>query len=269
MAFEKQSQHISGLLAELQEKESVLLSQEEELQRHKQELDALKAKNEGEELKVKEVEDGEEKEEAQDEKSVKISGLKPKQENESAATFLPTNSPTDSDPKFEKDQPEKVTFELERPTPICNNEALCLGEQHSVSIDSDKIHSNPDSVIGETECIQDGQTADLVAELLSLQHTDGENQEYLAKQSQNTGNAVLPCFSEERSPSAMNDITTTAQQSLLQTSNSSQDEEGDSKKKSMKTVRTEEELEAVCQLQVKHLQQKVVIIHYIFLLQKM
>ncbi len=54
MAFEKQSQHISGLLAELQEKESVLLSQGEELQRSKQELDALKAQKGGEERKVKE-----------------------------------------------------------------------------------------------------------------------------------------------------------------------------------------------------------------------
>ncbi|XP_074530127.1 uncharacterized protein LOC141793375 [Halichoeres trimaculatus] len=41
-AFEKQSLHISGLLTELQEKESTLLSQGEELQQHKQELKALK-----------------------------------------------------------------------------------------------------------------------------------------------------------------------------------------------------------------------------------
>lgn len=42
-AFDKQSRHISGLLAELREKESALHSQEEELQRYKQELDAFKA----------------------------------------------------------------------------------------------------------------------------------------------------------------------------------------------------------------------------------
>ncbi|XP_030001045.1 centromere protein F [Sphaeramia orbicularis] len=43
MAFEKQSLHISGLLAELQEKESTLLRKQEELQLCKQELDALKS----------------------------------------------------------------------------------------------------------------------------------------------------------------------------------------------------------------------------------
>lgn len=41
-AFDKQSRHISDLLAELREKESALRSQEEELQRCKQELDASK-----------------------------------------------------------------------------------------------------------------------------------------------------------------------------------------------------------------------------------
>ncbi|XP_037636203.1 centromere protein F isoform X2 [Sebastes umbrosus] len=72
MAFEKQSQHISGLLAELQEKERALLSQGEELQRYKQELAAPKAEKEGEEeMTVKEVEDGEQKEETQEEMTVK------------------------------------------------------------------------------------------------------------------------------------------------------------------------------------------------------
>lgn len=42
-AFDKQSRHISGLLAELREKESALRSQEEEVQRYKQELDAFRA----------------------------------------------------------------------------------------------------------------------------------------------------------------------------------------------------------------------------------
>lgn len=42
-AFDKQSRHISDLLAELREKESVLHNQQEELQRCKQELDASKA----------------------------------------------------------------------------------------------------------------------------------------------------------------------------------------------------------------------------------
>lgn len=46
-AFDKQSRHISDLLGELREKESALHSQEEELQRCKQELDASKAHKAG------------------------------------------------------------------------------------------------------------------------------------------------------------------------------------------------------------------------------
>ncbi|XP_061690821.1 centromere protein F isoform X2 [Syngnathoides biaculeatus] len=45
--FEKQSQYISGLLAEVQEKEGALLSQAEELQRRTRELDALKSERTG------------------------------------------------------------------------------------------------------------------------------------------------------------------------------------------------------------------------------
>ncbi|XP_063731822.1 centromere protein F [Eleginops maclovinus] len=75
-AFEKQSQHISGLLAELQEKESALLSQGKELQCHKQELDVLKADTEE---KKREVERGEPKE-ARDERSVEIPGPQSQQE---------------------------------------------------------------------------------------------------------------------------------------------------------------------------------------------
>lgn len=48
MGFEKQSQYVSGLLAELQEKDGALLCQGEELRRCIQELDALKEKITGE-----------------------------------------------------------------------------------------------------------------------------------------------------------------------------------------------------------------------------
>ncbi|XP_033830563.1 centromere protein F [Periophthalmus magnuspinnatus] len=42
MAFERQSQHISGLLVELQEKENTILCKEDELQQFRQELSSLK-----------------------------------------------------------------------------------------------------------------------------------------------------------------------------------------------------------------------------------
>lgn len=53
-AFDKQSRHISGLLAELREKESALHSQEEELQRSKQELDAFRARKAGDDQRREE-----------------------------------------------------------------------------------------------------------------------------------------------------------------------------------------------------------------------
>lgn len=263
MAFEKQSQHISGLLAELQEKETALLSQGEELQCYKQELDALKAQKDGEkkerreEVTVKEVQDGEQKEETRDERSVEISGLQPTQEKE--RVILTTNSLADSDSNAQTDagQPE-----------IPNHDATC--------------------VMGETEGGQDGGTADVVAELLALRlenqlmkqriegltvsdisapalHTDSENQEDPAKQSQSTGNAALSCSVEQRSPSVPKDITAEARQSLLQNVKRSEDEGGDLERGDGRTVRAEEELEAVCQLQIDRLQQQVATVYYLFI----
>lgn len=53
-AFDKQSRHISDLLAELREKESALRSQEEELRRCKQELDASTAHKAGGDQRTRE-----------------------------------------------------------------------------------------------------------------------------------------------------------------------------------------------------------------------
>ncbi|XP_044061055.1 centromere protein F isoform X2 [Siniperca chuatsi] len=292
MAFEKQSQHISGLLAELQEKECALLCQREELQLYKQELDALKAQKEGgekkrrEEMTVKVVEGGEQTEKTQDERSVEISGLQPSQEKECAVTFLTTNSMADNDSNSQRDagQPEIVISDAQSPTPITHNEPLWSGEQHLGSVDSDKTQSNHDSacVMGETECGQDGGTADLVAELLTLRrenqllkqriegltisdtstpalHTDSENHEDPVKQSQNTGNAALSCLAEQRSPSVPNDITTEARQSPLQNLKRSEDEGGDLEREDRTTA--EEELDAVTELQINRLQQQVVELH--------
>lgn len=293
LAFEKQSQHISGLLAELHGKETALLSQGEELQRYKQEVDALKAEKEGEEKKrrgemtVKEVEDGKQKEETQYERLVEMSVLQPNQEKESAVTFLTTNSLADSDSNAQRDagQPQIVISDAERPTPVSDNEALWSGEPHPDSVDSHRTHkSNHDSVcaMGETVCVQDGGTADVAAELLALRqenqllkqrieglmasdtsapvlHTDSENQE--VNQSQNTGHAALSCLAE-RSPSVPNDIT-----SQLQNVKRSENEGGDLEKEDRRTTRAEEELEAVCPLQINRLEQQVVTV-YLFISQQ-
>lgn len=146
MAFEKQSQHISGLLAEVQEKESALLSQGEELQHYKQELDALKAKKEQEERKttkemtVEDVEDGEQKGAIQDERSGETSELPPNQENECAVSL----AVDDSNAQREIGQLKTVTSNAETPTSFISEE-LSLGELHSGFVDLDKIQSNYDS----------------------------------------------------------------------------------------------------------------------------
>ncbi|XP_059202178.1 centromere protein F [Centropristis striata] len=285
MAFEKQSQHISGLLAELQEKESALFRQGEELQHYKEELGALKVEKEGEEKKrredmaVKEVEDRGQKEETQDKKSVEISGLQSNQGNKCDVDVPTTHSLADSDKQRDAGQQEIVTSDAERPTAISDEsdgEARWSGEQHPVS--QAKTNQDSDSVMSETECSQDGQTADVVAELFALRqenqllkqkiegltfsdtrtaalHTDSENQGDPVKQSQNTGNAALSYVVEQRSPTVPNDITSDAQQSLPEDVKRTEDEQGDLERENGRTERAEEELEA--ELQINHLQQQV------------
>ncbi|KAM7389877.1 hypothetical protein PAMP_023824 [Pampus punctatissimus] len=285
IAFQKQSQHISGLLDELQEKESALLSQGEELQLCKQELDTLKAEKEGEEIAVKEVKDKEPKEERRERESqddlVEPSEFQPNQEKKCTVTFF-----TDSNVQKDTGQPEIVTSDAENPTPISSevdnstnalSEAQCQG-----SVDSEKTQSNQDSacVKTETECDQDGGTTVVVAELLALQqenqllkqrietllvsetnnlalHTSSENQEGLVEQGQTTGNVTLSCSKEQKTPNVPSDVTTEAQQSPLL--NMRSEDEGQSLESEDKnTAGVDEEAEAASQLQINHLQQQVV-----------
>lgn len=289
-AFEKQSQHISGLLAELQEKESILLVQGEELQRYKQELDAHKADEEGEEKKrreemiVEEVEDEEQKEETQDERSVEISGLQSNQISERPVAVLTTNSQADSD--AQRGEREIVTSNAERATSIrgdSDNEARRSEEQHPGSQDKTRGSHDSAGLMGETECNEDGGTADMVAELLALQqenlllkrviegmavpdtrtpalHTDGEQQEDPVKQSQKTGNAYLSCSAEQRSQSVPDDIPTDAQQSLLQDVKTMKNE-GDLEMGDYRAPKAKEELEAVSELQINRLHHQVEELH--------
>nr|XP_046262160.1 centromere protein F isoform X2 [Scatophagus argus] len=288
MAFEKQSQHISGLLAELQAKESALLSQGEELQHYKQQLEALKAQKKGEDTKrrkqmtVKELQDGVQKEETQNEMSVELSGLQSNQGKECAVTFLSTDSPANSNSDAQRDvgQPETVTSDAE--TPFSDSGALWSEEQHPGSVGSDKTQSKPDSacVMGQSECGQHRETAH-VAELLALQQenqllkqrildltvsesstsvlgADNENQDEPVKQSQNSGNAALPRLVEQRSHIEPCDVGTEARQSPLQNVRSSEDEGADLEREDGST---EEELKGVCEFQINHLQQQVVELH--------
>lgn len=264
MAFEKQTQHISCLLVELQEKESALLSQGEELQHYKQELDTLKAQREEEEKKRREemtVEgrDGEQKEEAQEEGPQR---LQPNQEKERVVTFLITNSAvSESYAQRDAGQPKILISDAERPSPICDNES-----QHSGSLNSDKLQSNHG--IGE---IEDRATTDVAAELLAPQL---ENQwlgqrlsgwsssqtstplidpedEHQVKRSQNTGHAALPRSVKPSSPSVPYNIMAEVGQS--ENVRSCEDKGHLEREES-----TEEELGVVCQSEMNRLQQQVV-----------
>lgn len=276
MAFEKQSQHISGLLAELQEKESALLSQGEELQHCKQELDALKAEKEGAEIAVKEVEDKEPKEEkeSQDD-SVDSSAFQPNQEKECAVTFFTTSSLTDTDTNARKDagQPEIVTSDAEKLTPVSSevdNASNALSEAQSQdSVDTEKTPSNHDSacVKTKTECGQDGGATGVVAELLALQQENQLlKQRIEASMVSDTNDLAQHAGSENQEdpveqPNVPSDITTEARLSLLLNMRSSEDEAQRLERENKSTAEADEEAEEASQLLINHLQQQVVIVH--------
>lgn len=287
MAFEKQSQHISCLLAELQEKESALLSQGEELQYCKRELDALKAEKDNQEepkttkeITVKEVEDEEQKGEMEDERAVETSELQPNQEKECAVSLTDVNS----NAQREIGQPRTVTTDAETPTSFSSEEAseeLLLGEQHSGtdSVDSDKSQSNYDSacVTAETEWSQDGGTADVVLELLALQQENrllkqrietlavsnitkpdsraSSERQVPAEQNQNTGNDAVSCL--------RSDITPEGEMSPVQNEKMIEVEQ-----KEGEGTTEAEEPEDVSKLPINHLEQQVETVCCVFILQK-
>lgn len=273
MAFDKQSQHISGLLAELQDRESTLLRQGEELQRYKQELHTFKAQKEcevkkrREEVTVIDVEEVEQTEEAQEKRSVGILGLLSNQERESSVTLNVTNSLADTESNAERDagQPGIVTSDAERQHP-----------------GSDKTQRNHD--IGEIVCSQHESTKDVAAELLGLRQ---ENQlpkqrvlglnisktsttlintehEQKVKRSQNTEHAALPCMTEPRSSSEPCDLTAKAHDSPLQNVGSAEEKVAGLMKEDGSTT---EELESVSEPQIHRLEQQVAIVYYLFISQ--
>ncbi|XP_047190373.1 centromere protein F isoform X2 [Scophthalmus maximus] len=273
MAFDKQSQHISGLLAELQEKESALLSQGEELQQCKQELDAFIAEKE-----VKGVGGEARREERRNEKSEDTIELQSNEEKDSVVTVHTTSSLADAGSTAQREEGQTKTA-AETPTLVSSeedDEALLFGERPG-SVDS-QTESSHECIL--SECSQDGATADVVAELLVLRQenqllkqrikaltvsdtnslalqTDRKNRE--DKQSQNPGNAVLLCLTEHRPVSVQSNITTEGQESLLQNERRRGDEGGDLKREDKGTTGVEEEeMEELSPLQINHLEQQVV-----------
>ncbi|XP_023137769.2 centromere protein F isoform X1 [Amphiprion ocellaris] len=283
MAFEKQSQHISGLLAELQEKESALLSQGEELLRCKQALDVLK--KEEEKMMAKDVEE-EKQRQQQDEKLVEISESHLKQEEECPITHHTADSLADDDLNLPKDesQPTTRTHIAETATPSSSeeeNEARWSGEQHPDSGDFNKTQSNHDSasVKADNQSRQNGGKADLVTELLALQQenqllrqrledltisdsrsptlqTDCENREAPDKQSRDRGDAAMSCLMEQKTSNVPNDVITEELQSLQENVKRSEDEGHDLERED-RTTQAEEDLDEVSQAHINHLQQQV------------
>ncbi|XP_014892938.1 centromere protein F isoform X2 [Poecilia latipinna] len=152
-AFEKQSQHILGLLAELQEKEGALLSQEEELKQCKQELNQLKLEeNNVATLTANRETEGRNRDEELTEKS------ELKQEEEAVAPL----SSSDLNIQKETIQPNVEECEAEMPPPVG-------GEGESAAVTSgERSAVGPCGSVGEVEEIQlsqHGERVDTLAEL--------------------------------------------------------------------------------------------------------
>ncbi|CAB1433249.1 unnamed protein product [Pleuronectes platessa] len=259
MAFEKQSQHISGLLAELQEKEGALLSQGEELQRYKQELQAFKAEKE-----VTKLRNDDQRKESRDESSMEITELQPYKKQDCSVISHTTQSLAGGDSTTQRDEDQTKT---DAETPTLEGDRA-LSEQHPVSVDSDMTESYLDSACVMEETESSGGRVDVLSELLALRQenqllkqriegvtmsetrnlalqTDSENQEDPVKQSHYTGDAALPCLTEQRPPTVKDNITPEGQESLLQNNEN-------------QTTLEEEELEEASCLEINLLEQKVV-----------
>lgn len=269
-AFEKQSRHISGLLAQLQEKESALLSQGEEVQRYKLELDTIRSQKEREDTKTREempVKDGEDGEQTEEE-AAEIPVPQPNRER-SSVTFVTADSLVDAETNAQcgAAQPQSVTSDAERQKSVRDNEALS-SEEDPGSID--KIQNNHD--IEETECDHGQATSDVAAELLCLRR---ENQ--LLKQrilglessssvrdtedepQEDARDAAVPSVEKPGSPGGSHDTSDGAQPSLLQSVRSHEGVGGLERE----DRRTEEEPGAVWQAQINHLQQQVGFVSFI------
>lgn len=189
--FEKQSQYIVSLLAELQEKDSALLALGEELQHYKQELENIKSQNVQEEKKELTVEDAGQKEDEREE----IFGPQPSEE-----------------------KLETVTCNAEGRTSVSDNKAPWSGEQHAGSVKSDKTqsdHVRVETVVGQAEVITDmaieqkERTLDSSTSKVRspFVHSEEERHEVTV------GPAALPSSAETRSPAGLYEITTETQHS--------------------------------------------------------
>lgn len=175
--FEKQSQYIVSLLAELQEKDSALFALGEELQHYKQELENINSQNVQEEKKELTVEDAGQKGDEREE----IFG-----------------------PQASEEKLETVTCDAEGRTSVHDNKG---------SVKSDKTqsdHVRVETVFGQAEVTTDvaieqkERTLDLSTSKVRnpFVHSEEEHDEVTI------GPAALPSSAETRSPTGLYEITT-------------------------------------------------------------
>lgn len=243
MAFEKQSLHISGLLAELQEKDGTLLRKQEELQLCKQELNALKSEKQREDrTKTEEL------------YNVNMGGEELRENKDEVCSVTPftTSSATEDDSDSQKDADKPSDVE----TPEVSHSSQ--GNHHGF-IESDNIQTTHDSIFVKRENgSKPEETADLFAEALTLCQ---ENQSL--KKRVNTLTISVPTNSvlqpndeitseEERAHSVPSDIH--AQACITQQDTNRSGNEGSDL---LSKGKAEEGPEAVSPHQINRLQQQV------------
>lgn len=250
--FEKQSQYIVCLLAELQQKDSAFLRLEAELQHCKQEFELFKSQREKEENNMTFEGDGQPKLMGQEESSLETFGLHHSEEKQ-----------------------ETVTCDHDRLTPISGKETSGSDDQHARPVKVDKTQRSHDRE--EVEFSQGRATADLAAELPALQqdhqplqknisdmnnsvndsyltHTESKQQEEKHQdklQNRSPISAAQPCLAEPRSPPRLHDITA---KDDLQVERSCDKEQGDLEREN---EGIEGELKAACDPEINRLQEQV------------
>ncbi|XP_034036763.1 centromere protein F isoform X4 [Thalassophryne amazonica] len=221
-AFDKQSQNISDLLAELQEKECSLSSQGEELQRCRQELDALKAEKEGEKKTQIEEKDKELKESEKQENSGKLSELQPRQEKECTAIVLTANSKSDTDTSAQRDaeiliaDAEKTDRKLQ--TSLTEHQACGRSKLDHVQ-DRRTLQPFEAALVTTPPSLQQPELRIKTLTVLNrgnaAVHSGKETQ---VKEGTNPRHVAVLCSEDQKShcTGELRDITTAAQQSVLQ-----------------------------------------------------
>lgn len=232
MAFDKQSQHISGLLVELQEKERALLSQEEEVQRYKQELDTLKTHKEGE--------DNGGREEMILKESNTQSNIGPQEiVTPDAPKPEPATDNRDSEAQSSKEQLlGSNTHKIVEPQ--------CTQDKATADVTAELLSLRQENQLLKKNVL----VLNISKTSSSLISTENKIQEEQVQESQNTGDPALPCVNEQGESA---DITAVGSQLQNVTSR---------EKESEKEKRTEE-LEALYQPQINQLQQQVFILYYL------